>query len=200
MFAAVTQANEWCKVGFTYSKITKKSSKKKRKLLKRCAKVKFANPACNECVRIKKTPCRKLLRNYKRDRTFCQPSKKKSCVKLQKTIDKFTKYLAGIEGGEPAKCKKPSRKRPRTRKQKRAKSAASKAYKTCRTIKSRASKLKKDSSTYTKKCLRFCSVCIEECKTDTMKVFDAQGKCREPSLREKLTKASARPEILRTLK
>lgn len=113
----IEDRNVWCEEGKMYQKITRKSSKSKRKLLKRCRskKVNFENSRCKECVRIKASVCRKFGRKQETNEEFCTPVKSKSCAKRKKSIDKMTKRLEKVV--EPTKkCKKASRRRARTRK------------------------------------------------------------------------------------
>lgn len=67
----VDDKNKWCEEGKMYQKITRKSSKRKRRNLKRCKSLKFNNKLCKECVRIKKSVCRKLGREYDFNDEYC---------------------------------------------------------------------------------------------------------------------------------
>lgn len=69
----VEDKNKWCEEGKMYQKITRKSSKRKRRNLKRCksSNVNFENKSCKECVRIKKSVCRKLGREYDFNDEYC---------------------------------------------------------------------------------------------------------------------------------
>jgi len=107
--------------------------------------------------------------------------------------------LASIVDGEPSRCKKPKKTRSRSKKARARAKKAAKAYKKCRSIKSAFIKQKKNEANFKKRCLVNCSRCIEDCTKPNEQVFDNKGKCRQPSLREKLTKSSAKAAIVRNL-
>lgn len=186
-------------VGKFYQTVDKSKKRAKKSILRKCKKIKFQHKRCNECVVISKKACgRTYGRKWATDLSWCVDLKSKKCGKRKKSIRKMAKRLAVVT--EPKRCKKPRKTKSKKKSVKARYARSFKRYKKCNSIKRAFTKQKKSKAFYQKKCKANCSRCIEECLKPNEQVFDAKGKCREPRLREKIIKPSARAKIVRDLK
>jgi len=69
--ARISNEDERCEIGKLYQSVDKSRSKSKRRRAKRCKKIRFQHPKCNECISITKRTCKKLNRTWESKDSFC---------------------------------------------------------------------------------------------------------------------------------